>query len=396
MYYENHTFTLIKPAHRALQERAIEGNLTRLLASINTKSLAVQGWRFERNTIGNGWSAVDHMITKVEIDTEYRYEYRLHLVVGYEGKGDNHPGKYDLHSLARKVNERARQPQFGGWILGLVDDNPYEHSEDDVDVFASQVDEVGYATVTIPDDFEDYFGHLYGLQPHIGLIRRALEAGMNSQWKHRLNCALIGPPGCGKSDICGSLKKALGDDAVMNFDATATTSAGAIKELLTREILPRVIVIEEIEKASDKSFEFLLGILDLRGEIRKTTARDNVQRDTKLFAVATVNNYEKFQSMLAGALASRFSQKIGFKRPSRETLAQILKREIDSVNGDERWITPTLDYCDGEGITDPRQVIAIALCGREMLLTGEYQKMLEATAIENIEIQATWIEEDSM
>ena len=50
---------------------------------------------------------------------------------------------------------------------------------------------------------------------------------------------------------------------------------------------------------------------------------------------------------------------------------------------------PTLDYCEQQGITDPRQVTALCLCGREMLITGEYQKMLADTERE-IAIDQDW------
>jgi len=132
---------------------------------------------------------------------------------------------------------------------------------------------------------------------------------------------------------------------------------------------------------------WLLAALDIRGEIRKVTARANIQRDTKVFCIATVNNVKLFNQLMSGALASRFTRPIYFKRPSRETLAKILKREIDKVNGDEAWIEPALNYCetainaDGTaGITDPRQVIAICLAGRDALLNGKYQQMLNDTS----------------
>jgi MoxR-like ATPase len=171
----------------------------------------------------------------------------------------------------------------------------------------------------------------------------------------------------------------------MEYDATATTAAGAIKDLSEREILPRVIVVEEIEKADEKALSFLLALCDLRGEIRKTTARATIQRDTKVLVVATVNDVPLFEKMLAGALASRFANKIWFKRPSRETLSRILVREIRKINGDPAWVSPALDYCEERGVTDPRQVIALALCGRDMLVSGAYQKMLSETSQESAE-----------
>jgi MoxR-like ATPase len=173
----------------------------------------------------------------------------------------------------------------------------------------------------------------------------------------------------------------------MEYDATATTAAGAIKDLSERDILPRILIVEEIEKADEKALAFLLGLMDMRGEIRKTTARTTIQRNTKLLVIATINNVELFKKLNAGALASRFSNKIGFSRPSRDQLAMILTREVEKLgdNGDERWIKPTLDYCEDNAITDPRQVISLALCGREGWLDGSYATMLAETNMEDME-----------
>lgn len=369
-YSEKHTVTLIKPAQRALREKVIQNNLTALVASVNNKSLAVRGWLLEASE--PAWTQ--------DGDAERGYTFRMFVTVSYTREDNTKPGKSEFPSLVRTIHTRASQPAFGKWAVGFVNGEAWTIPDDDDEMPASITDEIGYTEVTIPETWEDYFGHLFGLDSHIRRVRMALEAGITSGWRNRFHAALIGPPGCGKSDISLSIKEALGEDAVWVLDATATTAAGAIKELAEREILPRVIVIEEIEKAPEASMQFLLGILDLRGEIRKTTARATIQRNTKLFAIATVNDYELFKKLQAGALASRFTNRIHFNRPSRETLALILTREVRKVDGDEAWIAPTLDYCEEHNITDPREVIAICLCGRDELVTGEYQKMMAETA----------------
>jgi hypothetical protein len=305
----------------------------------------------------------------------------MYVAISFYREDGKKPGLNEFESILRTLHNRAGQPAFGKWALASVDGNTYIAPGDDDDISANvNADLIGYADVNIPEGWDSNFAHLFGRDAHVARIRMALEAAIMSHWSNRFHCALIGPPGCGKSDICGSLKRALGEDAVMEFDATATTAAGAIKELAEREILPRVLVVEEIEKADEKSLAFLLALCDLRGEIRKTTARATIQRDTKLLVIATVNNVELFQKLQAGALASRFANKIGFSRPSREQLAMILEREVSKIDGDSRWIKPALDYCEERDITDPRQVIALCLCGRDMLITGEYQEMLKDTA----------------
>jgi hypothetical protein len=368
-YSETHTVKFEKPALRQLRDKVIMSNLTALLASTNNKSLAVSGWTIA--PIGETTTG------RYDNPNDDGYVYTMFVNVNFEREDGKAPAKTALSSIVRTMATRASQPAFGKWTLATVDEDAYVQTEED-DI-APIADLLGYSETDIPADWDDYFGHLFGLGSHIKRVRKALEAGIASDWRNRFHCALVGPPGCGKSDICRSIKEALGEDAVIEFDGTATTAAGAIKELAEREILPRVIVIEEIEKAPEATMQFLLGVLDLRAEIRKTTARATIQRDTKLFCIATVNNVDLFHKLQAGALASRFTNEIHFKRPSRETLSLIVTREVAKVDGNTKWIDPALDYCDEHGITDPRQVIAIALCGGDDLLTGEYQKMLADT-----------------
>lgn len=379
---ETHTLVLTKLAERSLQEKVIQKNRDGVIARVNTRSLTIAGWMLESDEdTGPGWK-------QYNVDNNgavYRYEMYLKLV--YSRRDNKEPDRNIFQSMCRSVYTGAGQPVLGKWTLTTVDEK--EYIPPDENAIPLSDDFIGYTEVNIPDNYESYFDHLYGLDPHVKLIRKALEAGQMSGWNHRFNCALIGPPGCGKSDVCQSLKRALGDEAVLEFDATATTAAGAIKELAEREILPRIIVVEEIEKADEKAMSFLLAALDLRAEIRKTTARATIQRDTKLFAVATVNNYELFFKQQAGALASRFSNKIWFKRPSRDMLGLILQREVAKVQGDLAWIEPTLDWCDGQDITDPRQVITICLCGRDDLITGDYQAMLKETS-EAVPMEFEW------
>jgi hypothetical protein len=381
MYSETHKVTFTKPALRSLRDKVIESNATTLFASVNTKSMTVRGWTVEANLIPivNEQSLAFWRQLANKDDDGYVYE--MYVTVTFAREDDKKPSSNEFAGILRTMYQRAQQPAFGKWTLSTVDDKPYVVPGDDDDISSNiNADLVGYSDVEIPDNWDDNFEHLFGVESHIKRIRGAIEAGIMSQWSNRFHCALIGPPGCGKSDTAQNIKRALGDDAVMEFDATATTAAGAIKELAEREILPRIMIVEEIEKADEKALAFLLAVCDLRGEIRKTTARATIQRNTKVFVIATVNNLELFEKLQAGALASRFANKIFYRRPSRDQLAMILTREVGKIDGDERWIKPALDYCEDHGITDPRMVIALCLCGRDELITGEYQKMLADTS----------------
>jgi AAA domain (dynein-related subfamily) len=369
---EAHILTVTKSALRSLRDNVIEKNINDILESVNNAARKNSGWVIDLRTNKDGSS-----YTRDEsLDNQGGWDYSYNLSVVFSGKRVYEA--YEFDAICRQIATRVTARQQGGWTLSKVNGEDYEPvvmtSENGEDA-----SEIGYAPVIIPDNIMSYFNHLYGLDDPITLTLMAVEAGLESQWMNRFHVALYGPPGCGKSDITLSLKRALGSEAVWSLDATNMTQAGAIKELAEREILPRIVVLEELEKASDTAVDFLLGVLDQRAEIRKVTARANIQRDTRLFAIATINDLDMFRKQKAGALASRFPNLIEFNRPSREVLGRIIKREIKKVNGDMAWTKPTLDFCEKRGITDPRRVTAIALCGREMLLSGEYQRMLEAT-----------------
>lgn len=396
---EEHRLVLSKLAERSLQPDKVNKQREALLKSVNTRSLYVAGWTVEvDDKLGktedemlaamSKYRWLDGYVSQEDIERGWlqfdgngsgsTYRYEMYVKVIYERKDDKKPDLNTFNGICRNIDTRVAQQAMGRWKLAKVDGKDYEPIDNE-ELLVLSNDFMGYAELEIPENWEDHFKHLFGLDPHVARIRRALEAGQQSGWVNRYNCALIGPPGCGKSDICQSMKRALGEEAVLEYDGTATTAAGAIKQFTELEILPRVLVVEEIEKAPEATMSFLLAMLDMRSEIRKVTARASAQRDTKVFAVATVNNYDLFKKQQAGALASRFANKIFFHRPSRVQLEMILQREIAKVQGNFAWIEPAIDYCESQSITDPRAVQAICLCGRDMLITGEYQEMLAAT-----------------
>jgi len=352
---------------RALQPKSFDLKVGALIDTIATKSITSKGWTFD--SLG--------YVEDEDFDGEgHRYEAKLRIAFQH---ATNKPS--DFASILYTLYGRAMTAAFGQWTLITVDGNAYA-VPDSEDAVTDKIDKelIGYAECEIPADFDSYFAHLYGLDNQIARVKSALKAAIASGWKNRFNVVLVGPPGCGKSDIALSLARALGEDVVMSFDATSTTAAGFIKDVNDRDILPRVMTFEEVEKAQQDALQPLLGVTDQRGEIKKVTARGKVDRAVKVLAIATVNDYDKFCAMQAGALESRFSNTVFFDRPGREVLSQILHREVRKIDGNPEWVSPALDYCEENGIDDPRKVIAFCLCGADDLLTGEYQKMMEATS----------------
>jgi hypothetical protein len=374
----------VKPADRRLSADVISKNAAAMIKSVSNKSLRARGWDVEFAGYDAVTNTEDARTEYCQDETNARDLYIMTLHVPYNYHTD--PVKGDLAGIVRKLAGKSQTPAFGSWYVTMLDGKPYTMPGDDEIAVDNADDLVGYVEVAIPDNWNEYFAHLYGLDAHIRRVRRAIEAGINSGWKKRFNIVLVGDPGCGKSDIAESVMRALGEDGCWRMDATATTAAGTIKELSEMEILPRVAILEEAEKANEKVTEPFLGILDQRGEVNKTTARGKIQRDARLLVISTVNDWEKFQRMNAGALASRHTVKVFFNRPSRDTLALILTREIHSVKGDLAWIDPTLDYCEAHGITDPREVISHCLTGADDWLNTNaagvslYEADLDATS----------------
>lgn len=229
----------------------------------------------------------------------------------------------------------------------------------------------------------DYYSHLFGLDPQIRILLSAIQAAADSDMRNRFHSLLHGRPGAGKTDILLSTHKLLTSLGIscLSIDATSTTEAGMRKLLLDEdEILPEVILVEEIEKALH-SFRLLLGIMDDRGTVSQMNYRKTSSRKVPALILASANDYALLQKIDSGALLSRFSNEIECPLPDREICAKILEREINLVkNGNLAWIEPTLIFCcDERGIFDPRQLKRICLSGKDRLLTGEYQLDLEVT-----------------
>lgn len=228
-----------------------------------------------------------------------------------------------------------------------------------------------------------YFDHLYGLDAQVRILLSAVQAAADSNMENRFHSLLFGEPGTGKTDILRSTYRLLSDLNIscLSIDATSTTEAGMRKYLLDEdEIMPEVILIEEIEKAVH-SFKLLLGIMDERGMVSQMNARRTASRKVPALILANANDYNVLLKMDSGALLSRFSNEIHCPRLNRETLARILEREVGKVKGGSiSWIEPTLEFgFDRMGVNDPRQLKRICLCGKDRLLTGEYQQDLERT-----------------
>lgn len=224
----------------------------------------------------------------------------------------------------------------------------------------------------------DHFDRIFGREAQLRRVMDALRLGQRTDWTKRMHSLLDGPPGCGKSECMMALSRMLGEEgkAWRWFDATSMTRAGAVEEIIENPVVPPVLFIEEIEKCEEAALRWLLGVMDTRGEVRRTNFRvGNQAKHVRMVVVASANNVKLLKSVMSGALYSRFQNKIYYPAPDREIMRLILEREMKEIKGNPEWIEPALKFgVDEWGLTDPRALISIVSCGGDRLLTGEYQK----------------------
>ncbi|HKD74570.1 MAG TPA: ATP-binding protein, partial [Ktedonobacterales bacterium] len=355
-----HTIVLTKQAGRQLDERKSAVHIDAIAKAALTTERVKRGWTID---------GYENPQFSVVGDGTRGYTYSVPLTITCTPTRLRSTIASEFENLVATADAKAQLPAFR-WRVALVDGEPYIAR----DVESVQVDgdeELGYAPFELPS-FEawksKFDGVLYGMEDYIEIIYRALELAVKSNWRDRVNIALIGPPACGKSHLCKIIASMLGQEAVFELDATSTTMAGAQKELGEREEMPRVIILEEVEKAPEASLPWLLSVLDLRGEIKKTTARKNIDKTVKLIGICTINDEQKFANIASGALASRFALPLYFERAKRDVLWSILNREVRHLDGDEAWIEPALDFAEALNAksqtaltVDPRKLIAICL-----------------------------------
>ena len=376
MVVNRHIVTLRKDAKRDLTEDKVREQIATLQAAVMTPGRVSKGWHVTVEPLPT--ERIEDRSGPQRARGNYPTTYVFRVAVAIDCHTDRPRPGIDGEFTNIVSLLVAKSNAFPMWSVELVDGEAWSDASV-ADIKASRSDEfVGYAPVALPGNWRDYFSHLYDRDAQVTIVMSALEAALESDWRNRFHTVLMGPPACGKTELLTTLRRLLGDDAVLMLDGTATTQAGLTKELAEREELPRVIVIEEIEKSEESALRVLLGLLDTRGELRKVTAREKISRECRVLCFATVNDIEKFNSMLSGALGSRFAHQVYCPKPTRDLMAKILTREVTAIAGNARWIIPTLDYMfDILKSADPRKGIALCLSGRDMWLNGSYIKMLE-------------------
>jgi len=219
---------------------------------------------------------------------------------------------------------------------------------------------------------ESSFSKFYGINSQIRMVLSPLQSAIQTVGKRMVHSVLFGPPACGKTSVLNKLETIIGRENILKLDATTTTKAG-IEKLFLGTSIPPVVILEEAEKANEDWLRNWLSLLDERSEIRKVSHKETIIKNIDILFYCTVNDSDKFNDLLDGALASRCKNKIYFPRPSIETIEKILYRDIQENGGKNEWVPFALQLAKELGVDDPRIILSF-LSGGDRLLSGLYQK----------------------
>lgn len=360
------SITLKKVSQRRIDPDKLRQQVSGVINRIEGSNRKARGW---------GASSTGNYARPVEENGFFRYNVDMAVTCVPKRDRDESSLGTEFDKIREKIIEPACKKHK--WVVAAIDGEQTEAAR--LGVGQPMIDApLGYFPVQLPKDSTPFFSHIYERENQTCVVLKAIQAALDSDWKNRFHTVLWGKPACGKTEILLAVKRMLGDEAVLMFDATNTTQAGAIKDLTERSVLPRIMIVEEIEKANEDSLRWMLSVLDQRAEIRKVTYRRSIQRDMQLLTFATVNNHDLFKRIMSGALYSRFANHLYCPRPDEVILRKILNREINGLqSGDSRWISPAIEYAMANDIRDPREVKSICLCGGNDLLNGRYQKVLD-------------------
>src|SRR5215472_8787640 len=377
-----HVIVLAKYSKRALTPEVRDTHLATILATVANKRNAMLGWHIERRT-ENG-KPIFEAINVGGRDLRNEAPFNAWM--------DSDVSEAALENLVRNFNSADAVNSEYRWHVLSVDGTDYEGDVRDSDASSSVGSDIkdllAYADVTLPENWSDFFttgkNPVIGLDAHTSRMMRPLRVAIGTDWEERHNTLLVGVPACGKSELMRRLKRMVGNDAVLEVDATSTTAKGLQDILAERAIMPRVLLVEEIEKGSKELHEVLLSIMDTRGEIRKVTARGKIMQECRMVTVCTANDMEKFKDSASGAIASRTDNVINFQAASRDTMLTVVVNRMKNLGLSDtkatQIVNKVLDYAEGTDMWDTRSLISLAQCGGEDWLNGEYQKELEATA----------------
>lgn len=200
-----------------------------------------------------------------------------------------------------------------------------------------------------PEVYATHFGRLFNREPQIRILYDSVNLAVRTNFKERHHVLLRGPAGTGKTETILGFVEFLGPHLVWKVDATTITKAGLERELVNRSkdgVLAPFLILEEIEKVQNpENINSLLQVMDTRGIIQRTNARDgDIYAECKIVVIATCNDSQYLRTFADGAIWSRFSLRPICKRPDEEQMRKILTRTVMETNGKIEWVSPVIRF----------------------------------------------------
>lgn len=294
----------------------------------------------------------------------------------YEGtlKKFGHAVKGDNNKMALRTNTNTT-------VVNNVTIKNSPHAK--VDISNIPVRKVSSDTLNLNP--AGYFDHLLERDAQLDILLGGVHTFVQTLDQTppiRSHLLLHGPAAGGKTSFTSAFMKMVGPEFCFQADCTTSTQAGILNELVDAATAPEFIILDEIDKADLDQFRWLLGVMDERAEIRVNNAKVGlIQKKMPSYVIATCNDIERVKRAMNGALASRFSDHVFCPRISDKAIHTSLKRYVEMVDGDERWIQPAIDFVRNvEKTDDLRRIQTVMLSGRDRLLDGSYQKILQAAS----------------
>jgi hypothetical protein len=225
-YRADHNVEIHKHSQRRLNLPKMEAQIEKIIDRA-LKGRGNRGWTIK---VENK-SELDFPL---ELRGQYTYKCKLRITCDNDRRGDDAIQK-DFDNIIKFISTAGALPE---WAIVFIDGKSIDERTKDTRIVKS----VGYVALDIPKEWPENFTHIYDRESQIEVLISCVQAGIDSNFSNRFHCALVGDPACGKTETLRALKNVVGEDAVLEYDATATTQAGAIQDLNERDELPRIIM----------------------------------------------------------------------------------------------------------------------------------------------------------
>lgn len=365
--------------------RTIKANLTRTTSRLVPTEILKSHVRFLADMVlkrAPGWQATRHRSENpVPVPKGWKYSIGL-TFQAVESRASEEDARLALAEAARDQKFKGN-PYYWDEAPLTLKSSAKPSKKTDQDDGLPLVDDVDEDNIIEPHQlviprslFKDdgaianspYFRNIIGRDPHIRQGLRAIDAfrttsefirGKNASIDpSRSHVLYWGPPAGGKSLILRGIRKLLGPGAFFEIDAPNTSKAGLLKLFQNkfRKGCPPVALVEEIEKVPTEVLTGWLNLLDKRAEMSKVNFFTNDRVKVNFICIATCNDKEHLDTVIKGALGSRFGHQVYVPRPNETEMESILLNRVNEIGGDPEWVSVCLGLMQEFQTDDPRKI----------------------------------------